>query len=340
MSTVTARCPVRIDLAGGTTDIWPLPLVLGGEIVTVNAALDLPAQATVAARTDDVVSLASRDQDRQVQYDDTDALRSALADGTCPLPLLGLAATHGGPTQGLTIVTEAGSPDGAGLGGSSALLVALVGALASVRGDTPDPTDHLALAQDIETSLLKTPTGFQDYHPPLHGGCLALHRHVGGLTRERLPVDLAALERRLRIVYTGVPHHSGITNWGVVRAVFDGDRKITEALRHIGHNAAAVRDAFAADDVDSALAGVLEDGRLRTRLGEHVVTPEIEALDRAVREVGALGTKVLGAGGGGCVLVVLAPGDHGAAVDRAIAGGPGQAIPVHLTESGMTISRA
>lgn len=338
MATVTARCPVRIDLAGGTTDIWPLPLVLSdpvAKVMIVNVALDLPATARVTPLSDTSIELISVDLKREVRYADAAELRAALTEDNCPLPLLGLAAVHATEDpSGLRIETEAGSPSGAGLGGSSALLVALVGALQAVRETELSNTQHLRLAQNIETALLGTPTGFQDYYPPLHGGCLALSVQVNEMTCEHVPLDLKALSKRLRVVYTGAPHHSGITNWGVVRAWFEKDGPVRDAMRAIAANARQVAQALRTNDVDAALLGVIEDGRIRRALGEEVVTPQIQALDEQVRAAGALGTKVLGAGGGGCVLVVLADGDDGA-VDAVL--DSSARMPADLTETGMTV---
>lgn len=336
---VLARCPVRIDLAGGTTDIWPIPLVLPIPPCTLNVALDLPATARIERRTDRQIVLTSQDQDTRVAYDDRAQLDLALREGSCPLPLLGLAVHHvGDPAHGVSVTTWAQSPKGAGLGGSSALLVALVGGLDHAAGRTRDVEAHRALAQDVETAVVKTPTGFQDYYPPLLGGAVRIERRVGAHTAERMQgVPLDALARRLRIVYTGVPHHSGLTNWGVVRDLFDDVAGTARVLEEIGANAHNAAAALARGDLDATLTAVLRDGDLRCQLAEGVVTPAIQALDAAAREAGALGSKVLGAGGGGCVLLVLPEGDDGAAVDAAVAASPGTSLPVALTSTGLTV---
>ncbi len=340
MKAVRATVPVRIDLAGGTLDIWPLHLALPRPGVTVNAALDVPARADVVLRDDRAIELVSDDLDARRRYDDLDALRAGLADAG-PLALLALAVSAAAPDGGLTLRTRATSPAGAGLGGSSALLGAVLGALFEAKGAPRDREALRALGQDIETALLKTPTGYQDYYPPLYGGCLALEGGLGGIEVEPLPVDLATLERRLRLVYTGEPHHSGMTNWGTVRAYLEGEAETVEALHEIAENARVVRSHLRAARLDEALAGVLTDGGIRRRMAPGVTTPTIESLDAAVRERGALGTKILGAGGGGCVLVLLPDDERATAVDAYLAGAlPGDclAMPLLLSESGLTIT--
>lgn len=334
MKNAAVRTPVRIDFAGGTLDIWPLHLVLRQPAVTVNAALDLPARAVVAAGGEGV-RLVSRDQERSEAHADLQALERAMADGTCALPLLAEAVLAVRPEGPLTLTTDAGSPAGAGLGGSSALLCAVLAALLEAEDRVTDPMDVQALAQDVETRVLRKPTGYQDYFPPLFGGCLALEGAPGGLRVEPLPVDLVSLARRLRLVYTGAPHASGITNWGVVRAFLDGEAATVSALEELAALSRAVRDHLRADEIDAALRLVIEDGVVRRRMAPGVTTPAIEALDEAARAAGALGSKVLGAGGGGCVLIVLEAGDPGTAIDELLAAGPGTPMDLTLDARGL-----
>ncbi len=338
MRAVRATVPVRIDLAGGTLDIWPLHLALPRPGVTVNAALDVPAHVDVLPRDDGAIELISVDLDESVRYDDLGALQGGLADAG-PLSLLALAVSAVAPAGGLTLRTRATSPAGAGLGGSSALLGAVLGALFEAEGHAADRESIRALAQDLETALLRTPTGYQDYYPPLYGGCLALEGKAGGIAVETLPVDLVVLESRLRLIYTGEPHHSGMTNWKSIRAYLEGESETVEALHEIAENARVVRSALRAGRVDEALAGVLADGRIRRRMAPGVTTPTIEALDEAVCARGALGTKILGAGGGGCVAVLLAEGAS-ADVDAYLAAelpDGCRAMPLRLSATGLTV---
>ena len=340
MQHVRARAPVRIDLAGGTLDIWPLGLCLPHAATTVGAALELPVEATVAPRAEGGVVLRSDDLGQEISYADVAALRAALAARTCPLPLLGhavlLVCGEAGEV-GLTLTTRAAPPPGSGLGTSSALLCAVLGALRASVGAPTAPETLQREAQDLETVLMRTPTGYQDYYPPLYGGCLALVRRLGDFTVEPLPVDLEALGRRLRLVYTGEPHVSGITNWGVLKAYLDGDPTTVGALDRIAGHAVAARVALRDGDLDGALQHVLADGRERRQMAPGVTTPAIETLDAAARAAGALGTKICGAGGGGCVLVVLRDPSQGPDVDAALAAGPGRPLPLRLTSQGLAL---
>jgi D-glycero-alpha-D-manno-heptose-7-phosphate kinase len=337
---VAVTVPVRLDLAGGTLDIWPLYLTLPPPALTVNVALDVPATAEVepAHAGDATIRLVSRDRGEEAEFADLTALRSALRREDAPLRLLARAVDAVAPAGGFTLTTRAQSPVGAGLGGSSALLGAVLTALFAADGRPQEPERIRVLAQDLEAWVLRGPTGYQDYYPPLLGGCLALEGRPGGLDVRRLPVDLDALGRRLRLVYTGAPHESGITNWGVLKAYLDGEAGTVRALHDIAAAARDVHDRLVAGDLDGALRGVVAEGTVRRRLGPGVATPLIDRLDHAARAAGAWGTKICGAGGGGCVLVILPPGPP-PALDRAFAEPGVREIPVRLSARGCEVRR-
>jgi D-glycero-alpha-D-manno-heptose-7-phosphate kinase len=339
MRATSSRVPVRIDLAGGTIDIWPIHLTLGEPGVTVNAALDLPATARVDPWPDGRVRLEAKDRGASVEYAGPDDLRRGVAAGG-PARLLARAVLAVAPEGGLSLSTSAVSPQGAGLGGSSALLACAVAALARAAGKDLPLEDVRRLSQDLETGVIRGPTGYQDYYPPLFGGCLALEGRPGGVVVERLPVDLAALSARLRLVYTGAPHDSGLTNWGAMRAWFDGEPATVAALSEIADLSRAVRDALRKSDLDRALSLVVEEGAVRRRMAPGVATPQIDALDAAARRAGALGTKIMGAGGGGCVLVCLEGDREPPDLAAALASGGGTPLPCRLVSRGLELSDA
>jgi D-glycero-alpha-D-manno-heptose-7-phosphate kinase len=338
MRRIVATAPARLDLAGGTLDIWPIHLVLPAPGVTVNVALDTPSRAEVGPADGTSIRLASADRAQSVTYPHPAALAEALGAGDAPLALLSRAVQAVAPEGGLTLETDSRSPSGAGLGASSSLLVSVLGALHAALGreDALGAERLVGLAVDLETSLLGRPTGYQDFYPPLLGGCLALEGRPGGVVAERLDVDLGTLAARLRLVWTGEPHVSGDTNWNTVRAFLDGEPATRAAILEIAERSRTVREQLRQGDLDGALASVVAEGSVRRRMAPGVTTPTIEALDGAVRQAGAVGTKILGAGGGGCVLVVL-PGPDVAAVDAVLARGPWRALPLALAAEGLSI---
>ena len=204
---ISASAPTRIDLAGGTIDIWPLYLFHAGA-QTLHVAISLRAHAWIEARPDDRIELISEDTDRMVNLP-ADQLRT---DDT--LPLLGRLAHRFG-ARGLRLTTRGESPAGAGIAGSSALNIAICGALARFTGKNLDPEALMEIAKDVEAQVIHVPTGLQDYRPAMYGGIAALELTAGRPTRVALDVDPDALQQRLVLCYTGEPRNSGTNNWDI-----------------------------------------------------------------------------------------------------------------------------
>ena len=310
MKCVDAEAPVRIDLAGGTLDIPPLDLLVP-DAITVNIAVDLMASARVE-EAESGYRIRSVDQGAELRFDSLEAM---AADGGLPL-LSGLLA-HFAPTPGVTLETRCASPAGAGLGGSSSLAVAVTGALAAYAGVGLEADRILQVARDVETRVLGVPTGVQDYVAALRGGACALEFGVGGMRVEALPTSVGALRERTVLVYTGAPRSSGINNWQVTKSFLDGDTEVRRALQGIAVEARRAQQALAAGDLDALAIAVGAEWGLRRELAPGVTTAEIESLLGAAGMAGAMAGKVCGAGGGGCVLLLVAQGRQ-AAVEESV----------------------
>ena len=158
-----------------------------------------------------------------------------------------------------------------------------------------------------EAALLGVPTGNQDYLAAVHGGLSAYHHEPDGTRRERLPLAVG-LEQRLVLAYTGQPRHSGFSNWDMFRRFVDGERVTVSRMESIARIARELVDALRAGDLETTGRLIGEEGRLRYRLAPSVGTRALLAADRAARRAGALGVKVCGAGGGGCLVAFAREG--------------------------------
>ncbi|HYE84771.1 MAG TPA: hypothetical protein VEA16_00345, partial [Vicinamibacterales bacterium] len=198
---ISASAPTRIDLAGGTIDIWPLYLFHPGA-QTLNAAISLRARAWIEERPDERIELVSEDIDKQenLSFDQLPHDRT--------LPLLAKLAHRFG-AHGIRLTTKGESPAGAGIAGSSALNVAVCGALAAYTRQDIDGEALLEIAKDVEAQVIKVPTGLQDYRPAFYGGIAAVELRPGQTRRVALDIDARELERRIVLCYTGEPRHSG-----------------------------------------------------------------------------------------------------------------------------------
>ena len=322
---IRASAPTRIDLAGGTIDIWPLCLSLDRPAVTVNLAIDLKAEAEVSETADGLLYVRSDDRGEEVR----------LPAAAITHDRLGLATrlcAHYGIGKGLAVRLLSRAPPHSGLGGSSALAVALAAALANLRGR---PYER-RVVQDLETMLLRTPTGYQDYYPPLMGGLNALTAVPGGVEVEKLPGGPEFLAPHLLLVDTGIEHQSGLTNWEAVKRFFDGDRTTRDAFHRIAECAARLRDAVKARDIAGVAGAVRDEWEARRRLSPAVTNAQLDGLAEAARGAGALAAKVCGAGGGGC-MVIVAPDAGDRLLRKKIGEAGGNPLVFHPSTEGLRV---
>jgi D-glycero-alpha-D-manno-heptose-7-phosphate kinase len=328
---IDSSAPMRIDLAGGTYDIWPLYLFHDGA-QTINAALNLRAHCRLTSRRDHRVRIVSQDTGEQIEAADPSELPIDR------LPLVARLARHFG-ARGLDIQTHSDSPVGAGIAGSSAMAVAVAAALASWTGRSMDPEDLLTAAMNIETQVLGVPTGVQDYRPAMYGGVAAIELGVTGVRRSPLSVDHHELERRLVLVYTGASRHSGINNWNVMTRRIDGDPVVAAAFDGIRDAAVGVRQALERHNWRDVAMHVSAEWTHRKRLAPGVTTPEIDAMLARAFEAGALAGKVCGAGGGGCLFCLVDP-ERRTAVASALSSLGATVLPMTIEAQGLTLSRS
>ena len=140
--------------------------------------------------------------------------------------------------------TDSESPAGAGISGSSALMIATTAALARFTGRNLTLEQMRVIAQNVEAQIIEVPTGCQDYYPALYGGVSAIHLDADGIHREAVPVAPEEIESRFVLAYTGVPRKSGINNWEVFKAHIDGDRRVFRNFEKISQIARAMHQAL------------------------------------------------------------------------------------------------
>lgn len=312
--TIRTSAPTRIDLAGGTIDIWPLYLFHPGA-QTLNAAISLRATAIIEPRDDARLSIRSVDTGVTVEADDWRSLRASR-----DLRLLSLLV-HFFEARGMTLTTSSESPAGAGLAGSSALNVAVCAALSEWKRAHYEPEALLQIAMNVEAQAIDVPTGLQDYRPALYGGIAAVELDVDAVRRVPLDVDLAELQRRLVLCYTGEPRNSGTNNWEITKKHIDGDRHVFDCFERIRDTAAAMRVSLEAADWDGVGRAIEQEWDNRKRLAPGVTTPVIDGLIAKARAAGATAAKVCGAGGGGCLFCYGPPAARSAIQDALAAGG-------------------
>ena len=332
---IETSAPARVDLAGGTIDIWPLYLFHPGAS-TVNFAISLRASCRIETREDGRIILESRD--RKVSFEThLEAIEDLIREER--LELISKLVHFFKPAVGFHLVAHSEVPAGAGLAGSSALNIACIGALNRLVGNRYDQRKLINIAANIETTVIRVPAGFQDYYSALYGGTSCIHFRADGIRREALTVDEETLERRIAICYTGEPRLSGTNNWEITKNHIDGDPELFTLFEGIRDSAQRMRQALLANDWQAVSDTMRDAYPGRTRLAPGVTTPQMERLVEKALSNGAEAAKVCGAGGGGCIAFLCAEGKR-QEVERALGEEGVEVLDWKLAREGLLIKES
>ena len=300
---VRARAPLRVDLAGGWTDVAVYAGRHGGAVV--NVALALYAHVLVR-RGGQGVRLRALDLGAVVSAQRLEDLR---ADGE--LALVKASARRYAPAGPLEIVTRSDAPPGSGLGGSGALGVALVAALGTMEGKRWMPAEIAGAAFETEVLDAGIVGGKQDQYAAALGGLqfIAFGDPEVAATRLDVPADtLRELEQTLVLCYTGASRLSSDTHQRVWEAFGRGERAIVQALDGLRACALAMRGALQRGALGDVARILDENWACQQALADGMRTPTMEALETVGRAAGADGVKSCGAGAGGCLAFLARPG--------------------------------
>jgi D-glycero-alpha-D-manno-heptose-7-phosphate kinase len=319
-------------VAGGTLDIWPLYLYHPGS-VTVNFAVTRYATCTLETRADARIIVRSKDLTGEERFESLEALK---ASRRYRIPLPAYLLRFFSPPTGLELDTDSEAPAGAGIAGSSTLIIAIVSVLNRLTGAGYRPEQLREISQNIEAQIIRVPTGSQDYYPALYGGVGAVELGPVGIARKAISVDLEDFSERVVLAYTGAPRQSGINNWEVMKAHINGERRVHRNFDQIAAIAQAMRRALEKSDWSEAGRLLRQEWEHRRRNIPGISTPLIDRLIRVARRAGAVGAKVCGAGGGGCVFFLVERGAKqrvAAMIERAGA----TLLPVRVAPEGVRV---
>lgn len=282
--TIVTRAPTRIDFGGGWTDVPPYSDEMGGYVCNVAIA------RYVTVTINDPASHDALNASEQVVVD------AAARRLRCTVDNVHVASDF---------------PIGAGLGGSSAAGVAVLSAMCAVASSNLSRTELAELSRDIEVTDLGVSGGRQDHYAAAYGGALGLRFARDGVAVE--PIALTprlreSLERRCSIIYTGQSRISGDTIEGVLGAYRAREPRVLGALQRMKELAESMSDALRREDVDELGALVGEQWQHQRSLHPAIPTERIDSIIATAARAGAVGSKALGASGGGCVLVIAAEG--------------------------------
>ena len=318
MTEFSSESSTRVDLAGGTLDLWPLYVFLNGA-KTVNLSIDIKTRAHLKPRTDKHIIIqasiypptsANSDAKETTSWSkEYPHIESFLMDNNPLISLVQVLCRHLSPlTSGFELHFNSDSPVGAGLGGSSSLLITLLKVFFQWKEIAWTVPFMVELASNLEAQVLHTPTGTQDYYPALQNGLNVIDYQMGQIQSILHPMANSVLKDHLVLVYTGKPHHSGLNNWDVLKRAIEKDQQTLHALK-------ALKDVSI--EMESALLHGLwsqipqlfaREYSYRVRLSDHFSSPRIEELKTLMqKELQIEAVKICGAGGGGSVLIWVEP---------------------------------
>ena len=329
---IVAQAPCRADLAGGTIDLWPIYLFHPGAM-TLNFAVDILTTCRITPLKGKSLHLRSLDTKREEHFESFEEVRTRKK---FRLPIAGRLLQFFAPKEGALIETDSESPAGAGISGSSALMIATTAAMARFTDRNLTLEQMRVIAQNVEAQIIEVPTGCQDYYPALYGGVSAIRLDADGIHREAVPILPEEIESRFVLAYTGAPRKSGINNWEVFKAHIDGDKRVSRNFERIASIARAMHQALVAGDWDGMARLLREEWKLRRSNAPGISTPLIDKLVAVAGKNGGHAAKVCGAGGGGCVIFLV---DKGAAsrVATAIGDAGARVLPLQVARNGLRI---
>jgi D-glycero-alpha-D-manno-heptose-7-phosphate kinase len=305
---VKSEAPARIDLAGGTLDIPPLYL-FHHPAVTINMAIGIKARAKISSsRQTEVIS---HDQNITAVWDNPEHISWREYPR---LELILRLIKSFNPTENLRVEIDSEATAGSGLGGSSVIAIALTVALARWFNRELSKDELVEYAKSIETQTIKVPTGYQDYLGAVYG---RVHAYEMGLNGKLKLTPLGSdafhreLERHLLLVYAGVPHFSGSNNWELFKRHIDGDKNTVDFFEKLSENAILMKEALESEEISRVAEILNKDWETRKRMLPTMTTPEIDRLLSETFQKGAIAARVCGAGGGGCVALLIKPDKRG-----------------------------
>lgn len=301
MKKVSKEGSIRIDLAGGTLDLWPINLILPNA-VTLNMAIDRKVYVTIeeADCPNDIII-------ESLDYNQTYKIKPGQ---TCPeMELIAQLLFGVGVTSGVKLSLQSDSPPGGGLGGSSVMGITLMIALNEWLSLNWSQEKMLRYACGTEAKVLnKGPAGYQDYYPACHGGILALRPSEAEIMVEQLftPELAEYLESHLTLVYSGQSRESRVNNWEVYKKFFDGDRTIQSGLSEIAQISLEAYQALKKRQFSQLLSLIAREGEIRAKIFLGFAPPFIKEFAKETR----VSHKMCGAGGGGCFVLIHKPNER------------------------------
>jgi D-glycero-alpha-D-manno-heptose-7-phosphate kinase len=307
---------MRVSFAGGGTDVSPYPETRGGAVLSV--AVNRFCHASLTPRTDSLLSIKSLDYGHSL----TIPAGHIGEYGGGPLAFLVAALRAAGDLEGgLDLVVASEAAPRSGLGASSAMTVAVLGAIRAWKERRWTDGDIAELAYRAERLDAGQSGGRQDQYAAAFGG-FNYFEFLGDRTLVN-PVNLhpevaGQLQANLLLCFTGKPHPEEDLIQKQVSSFRAGDPSVLRSLDGLKGLAAAMRHALTQGDLDD-FAKLLDLGwEFKKSLADGITDGTIDEMYQAAMNAGAQGGKLLGSGGGGHLLLFCPPEKRGQVLERIV----------------------
>ncbi|MBL7693151.1 MAG: dehydrogenase [Flavipsychrobacter sp.] len=336
-----SKAPLRIGLAGGGTDVSPYCDLYGGAIL--NATISLYASATIEPIVVPQVIIEALDRNESVAYELADELP---IDGSLDLATgvyNHLVAKYGPVPSGFRITTSVDAPAGSGLGSSSTLVVAIIGAFAEWLNLPLGEYDIAQMAYDIERVELAMAGGKQDQYAATFGGVNFMEFYDGNkviVNPLRIkPEYLYELENNLLLYFTATSRLSSTIIEAQSKNVTDKNQESIDAMHQLKEQAQMMKEAMLKGNIHD-IGHILDYGfRYKKQMAKGISNDAMDAIYEAALQAGATGGKISGAGGGG-FMMFYCPGNTRHQVRKTLQTFGGSISPYQFTERGLFTWRA
>ena len=295
---IRGRAPLRVSFGGGGTDVEPFCVNQGGAII--GSTINKYAYCSIVPRGDEEIIVHSLDFDMTVKYNTRE---NYVYDGK--LDLVKAALKGMDIRQGCEVYLQCDAPPGSGLGTSSTVMVAMLAAMARWKGVEMDAYRLADLAYEVEREDLKIAGGYQDQYAATFGGFNFIEFHGRNnvvVNPLRIKKDIIhELQYNLLLCYTGNIHISA----NIIKDQVQNYEKKDgfEAMCEVKALAYAMKDELLKGNLHS-FGKLLNYGwESKKRMSSKITNPQVDALYNEAMAAGALGGKLLGAGGGGYLLM-------------------------------------
>lgn len=322
---IRSKAPLRLGFAGGGSDVSPYSDLYGGAIL--NATINMFAYATIEPRDDGRIVLNAIDRGERIALPSSDRLDPAGELALLKGVYNRVVRDFSSPPLSFELTTYVDAPPGSGLGSSSTLVVAVLGAFAAWLRLPLGEYDLAHLAWEIERKDLAMAGGKQDQYAATFGGFNFMEFSAGDkviVNPLRIKQDsLNELEFKILLYYTGTSRLSSRIIENQVRNVARKDQKGLEATHKLKEQATMMKEAVLKGRFDE-IGEILNYGwRYKKEMADGITNPLIDEIyDTAIR-AGATGGKISGAGGGG-FMMFYCPGNSRYKVIQALQGFGGE----------------